>query len=117
MYRLRPTHLVHPEHGKPGVRDTYGHALCPECRTLWRFNRDNSVETNQPFKANPMTTFEYKDFRVTLTNIVFASGDQEWGFSIRSGDETVRHREPRDRLPSDGTAAAAARKWIDEHRT
>ena len=77
-------------------------------------NRDNSVETNQPFKANPMTTFEYKDFRVTLTNIVFASGDQEWGFSIQSGEETVRHREPTDRLSSEGTAAAAARNWIDE---
>ena len=69
-------------------------------------NRDNSVETNQPFKANPMTTFEYKDFRVTLTNIVFASGDQEWGFSIQSGEETVRHRAPTDKLSSEQTAAA-----------
>jgi hypothetical protein len=36
VYRLRPTHLVHPEHGKPGVRDVRGHAICPECLTLWR---------------------------------------------------------------------------------
>jgi len=64
-----------------------------------------------------MVTFEYKGFRVTLTNLIFASGDQEWGFSIRSGDETVRHREPRDRLPSEETAAAAARNWIGEHCT
>jgi len=61
-----------------------------------------------------MTTFEYKGFGVTLTEVIFASGDQEWGFSIRSGDATVRHRQPTDRLSSEQTAAAAARNWIDE---
>ena len=31
-------------HHKPAVRDIYGHGLCLECNTVWRFNRDNSVE-------------------------------------------------------------------------
>ena len=52
-----------------------------------------------------MITFEYKGFRVTLTNVTFASGDQEWGFSILSGEETVRHRAPAEDPARSGRAA------------
>lgn len=39
-----PTHLVHPEHGKPLVFDVRSEAVCPDCGTRWRrSNRDNSV--------------------------------------------------------------------------
>jgi hypothetical protein len=42
-YRF-PIHLVHPEHGKRMVFDVRSEAVCPECRTHWRSQRDNRVE-------------------------------------------------------------------------
>ena len=42
--RLFPTHLVHPMSHEPRLWDVFGHGLCPTCYTVWRYNRDNSVE-------------------------------------------------------------------------
>lgn len=39
-----PTHLVHPEHGKPMVWSIAGEAVCPDCGATWRSNCDNTVE-------------------------------------------------------------------------
>jgi hypothetical protein len=40
-----PTHLVHPEHGKPMVFDVRGLAMCPDenCRAIWHRGCDNAV--------------------------------------------------------------------------
>jgi hypothetical protein len=39
-----PYASCHPRDHTPRLWDVYGDALCPECYTLWRLNRDNSVE-------------------------------------------------------------------------
>jgi hypothetical protein len=61
-----------------------------------------------------MHTFEYKGYGVTLMSVDFAM-PEEWGFIIRKGEKTVRPRAETDRFPFPEAAAAAARKWIDEH--
>jgi hypothetical protein len=38
-----PTHLVHPEHGKRMVWDVPGETVCPDCSTVWRSLRDNTI--------------------------------------------------------------------------
>jgi len=62
-----------------------------------------------------MNTFEYRDYAVTLTSVDFAM-PEEWGFGISKGSETVRPLSQMDRFPFPEAAAAAARKWIDQHR-
>jgi hypothetical protein len=40
---LAATHLVHPEHRRPGVFDIRLEAICPDCGTRWRRTTDNQV--------------------------------------------------------------------------
>jgi hypothetical protein len=38
-----PTHLVHPEHGKPMVFNVWSIAVCPDCGAAWHRGTDNDV--------------------------------------------------------------------------
>jgi hypothetical protein len=60
-----------------------------------------------------MHTFEYQGYAVTLTSVDHAM-PEEWGFSVSKGTERVRPLSQMDRFPF--PEAAAARKWIDDHR-
>ena len=62
-----------------------------------------------------MHKFEYRGYAVTLASVDFAM-PEEWGFGISKGSETVRPLSQMDRFPFPEAAAAAARKWIDQHR-
>jgi hypothetical protein len=38
-----PRHVVHPEHGKPGVRSVHCEVLCVECGAVWRHGGGNAA--------------------------------------------------------------------------
>jgi hypothetical protein len=38
---LMPRHVVHPEHGRPGVWSVRCEAVCVDCGAVWRHGRDN----------------------------------------------------------------------------
>jgi len=62
-----------------------------------------------------MRKFECRGCAVTLASVDLAM-PEEWGFSISKDTETVRPLSQMDRFRFPEAAAAAARKWIDEHR-
>jgi len=38
-----PSHVVHPQSGKPGLYDIYSNAKCPECGALWHRRRNKAM--------------------------------------------------------------------------
>jgi len=114
VYRLRPTHLVHPEHGKSGrARHVWPRDLSDvlHCVAL----QDRQQRGNYPDLKTEGPMIEYKGYRVIVGAVTF-DGTLEWSFSVRKGEELVRPHGEFDRFQSSEVAAAAARKWIDEHR-
>jgi len=60
--------------------------------------------------------FEYRGRVVTLTGVGPLAAPFEWGYSIKTVTGDTVHSRHDQKFATAESAAAAARKWIDENR-